>query len=56
VKSILDRTFQYTPAAKTDLKKTFTRARREQREQERRNEEAALRAADKVKPIKGAKA
>jgi hypothetical protein len=31
MKSILDRTFRYTPSAKTDLKKTFARIRREQR-------------------------
>lgn len=33
MKSILDRTFDYTPAAATDLKKTFARIRREQRAQ-----------------------
>jgi hypothetical protein len=30
VKSILDRSFHYTPSAQTDLKKTFARIRREQ--------------------------
>lgn len=31
MKSILDPTFRYTPAAATDLRKTFARIRREQR-------------------------
>ncbi|HJQ62068.1 MAG TPA: hypothetical protein VJ834_04350 [Burkholderiales bacterium] len=31
MKSILDRSFRYTPSAQTDLKKTFARVRREQR-------------------------
>jgi hypothetical protein len=31
MKSILDRSFHYIPSAQTDLKKTFARARREQR-------------------------
>lgn len=30
MKSILDPTFHYTPSAKTDLRKTFARIRREQ--------------------------
>ena len=30
MKSILDPTFRYTPAADTDLRKTFARVRREQ--------------------------
>ncbi len=34
MKSILDRSFQYVPAAETDLKKTFARLRREQRAEE----------------------
>jgi hypothetical protein len=43
-KSILDRSFQYTPSAQTDLAKTFRRIQREQRanEQER---------TDKVKQL-----
>jgi hypothetical protein len=36
MKSILDRTFRYTPAAETDLRKTFARIRRLQREREQR--------------------
>lgn len=31
MKSILDRSFRYTPSTQTDLRKTFARIRREQR-------------------------
>ena len=31
MKSILDRSFRYTPSDETDLRKTFARIRREQR-------------------------
>jgi hypothetical protein len=31
MKSILDRSFKYTPSSKTDLRKTFAEVRREQR-------------------------
>jgi len=31
MKSILDRSFKYTPSTSTDLRKTFAKARREQR-------------------------
>jgi len=31
MKSILDRSFRYTPSAETDLRKTFARIRRAQR-------------------------
>ncbi|HET7595461.1 MAG TPA: hypothetical protein VFK15_00875 [Burkholderiales bacterium] len=31
MKSILDRSFRYTPSTQTDLRKTFARVRREQR-------------------------
>jgi hypothetical protein len=34
VKSILDRSFRYTPSSETDLRKTFARIRREQRLQQ----------------------
>lgn len=54
--SILDqRRFKYTPAAQTDIRETFKRARRKlQREQEqaKANQEEAER---KVKPIARAK-
>jgi hypothetical protein len=31
MKSILDRSFKYTPSSNTDLRKTFAKVRREQR-------------------------
>lgn len=34
MKSILDRSFRYTPSVETDLRKTFARIRRKQRETE----------------------
>lgn len=34
MKRILDPEFEYTPAAKTDIRKTFARVRREQKRQE----------------------
>ena len=34
MKSILDPTFQYTPSAETDVRKTFARIRRELRAQD----------------------
>jgi hypothetical protein len=45
MKSILDKTFQYTPAAQTDLKETFRRVRKEQEEKARLEAEQRL---DKV--------
>ncbi|HVE51071.1 MAG TPA: hypothetical protein VNG69_15835 [Casimicrobiaceae bacterium] len=47
MKSILDPTFSYTPAASTDLRKTFARIRREMRKQTRIDAENAA----KVSPI-----
>ena len=47
MKSILDPTFQYTPSASTDLRKTFARVRRELRKRER----AEAEASKKVSPI-----
>jgi hypothetical protein len=32
VKSILDRSFHYTPSVETDLRKTFARLRREEKQ------------------------
>lgn len=52
MKSILDRSFQYTPSAKTDLRKTFARIRREQRERELRQSANAQEASTKVAPLK----
>lgn len=45
---ILDKSFRYVPAAKTDIRKTFKRIRAEQ---QKNAEEAAV----KVKPIVKAK-
>ena len=47
MKSILDPSFQYTPSASTDLRKTFARVRREMRKQARVDAEASA----KVSPI-----
>ncbi|HEX6004393.1 MAG TPA: hypothetical protein VFZ14_10405 [Burkholderiales bacterium] len=49
MKSILDRSFRYTPSTQTDLRKTFARVRREQRlvesEAVRRSAESRLKVA-----------
>lgn len=47
MKSILDPTFQYTPSASTDLRKTFARIRREMR----KNAQIEAEASAKVSPI-----
>ena len=47
MKSLLDPTFNYTPSASTDLRKTFARVRREMRKQARIEAEASA----KVSPI-----
>lgn len=55
VKSILDRSFHYTPSVQTDLKKTFARIRREQRGQIRTNRtgtQAAAETRTKVVPMR----
>lgn len=52
MKSILDRSFQYTPSAQTDLKKTFARIRREKRAQEAANDRATAEAILKVSPLR----
>jgi len=54
MKSILDRSFQYTPSAQTDLKKTFARIRREQRVREVAQTKASAEANLKVSPIRPA--
>lgn len=54
MKSILDRSFQYTPSAQTDLKKTFARIRREQRAQDAANDRATAEATLKVSPLRPA--
>jgi hypothetical protein len=40
MKSILDRTFRYTPSFNTDLKKTFARVQRERRTELEKSERA----------------
>jgi hypothetical protein len=54
MKSILDRSFQYTPSAQTDLKKTFARIRREQRAQDAANDRASAEATLKVSRLRPA--
>ncbi|HTN27337.1 MAG TPA: hypothetical protein VL180_06085 [Burkholderiales bacterium] len=54
MKSILDRSFQYTPSAATDLKKTFARIRREQRALDAANDRAAAEANLKVSQLRPA--
>jgi hypothetical protein len=54
MKSILDRSFQYTPSAATDLKKTFARIRREQRALDAANDRAAAEATLKVSQLRPA--
>jgi hypothetical protein len=49
VKSILNRSFRYTPSHETDLRKTFAKIRREQRLQARKEQADAPRA--NVSPI-----
>lgn len=50
MKSILDRSFRYTRSIDTDLRKTFARIRREQRQQEQLQGEGE--AHRKVFPLK----
>ena len=54
MKSILDRSFQYTPSAQTDLRKTFARIRREQRTREVAQAKATAVVNHKVSPIRPA--
>ena len=52
MKSILDRSFRYTPSAHTDLRKTFARVRREQRVQDQDDLEATAEARLKVAQLR----
>ncbi|MGQ0523604.1 MAG: hypothetical protein ACT4P8_08105 [Betaproteobacteria bacterium] len=52
MKSILDRSFRYTPSAHTDLRKTFARVRREQRTLDHEATAAAEEAKIKVAPLR----
>ena len=51
MKSILDRSFRYTHSSQTDLKKTFAKIRRLQRESEALQFQADAEAKSKVLPI-----
>jgi hypothetical protein len=51
LKSILDPTFVYTPAVKTDLRETFRRVRAEQAQAAEREQADKAEAAQKVAPI-----
>jgi hypothetical protein len=52
VKSILDRSFRYTSSVETDLRKTFARVRREQRNQQKVQTQADADAFAKVRPLR----
>lgn len=52
MKSVLDRSFQYTPSVETDLRKTFARIRRRLKEEERERMLADAEAKAKVASIK----
>ncbi len=54
MKSILDRTFQYVPSAQTDLRKTFKRLRREQRDAQAASVRASAEATLKVSRLRPA--
>ncbi len=54
MKSVFDRAFHYTPSVQTDIRKTFARIRREQREEQRLRDVAEAEAKSKVSPIKPA--
>jgi hypothetical protein len=54
MKSVFDRSFHYTPAVQTDIKKTFARIRREIREQQRARDLKEAETLAKVSPIKPA--
>jgi hypothetical protein len=56
MKSILDRSFRYVPSASTDVRKTFARARREQRRAGEGRNPAGVASAAKVVSIKQLKA
>jgi hypothetical protein len=54
MKSVFDRSFHYTPAVQTDIRKTFARVRREIRDQQRALEMVEEKTLAKVSPIKAA--
>jgi hypothetical protein len=52
MKSILDSSFRYTPSAQTDLRKTFARLRREQKQADLMRVRAKIAAKVTVLPTK----
>ena len=52
MKSVLDRSFQYTPSVDTDLRKTFARIRREQRTLQQPLAHADAETLAKVRPLR----
>jgi len=46
MKSILDRSFRYTPSVETDLRKTFARIRRKQRETQTAQEQGEIKTGN----------
>jgi hypothetical protein len=52
MRSVLDRSFQYTPSVETDLRKTFARIRRRMKEEEKARVLSEVEAKSKVSPIK----
>ncbi len=51
---LTDQDFKYTPAASTDIRKTFARIERERKAQRKAAEEAAKVDNAKVRQLKGA--
>ncbi len=52
VKSILDPTFRYTNSVETDLRKTFARIRREQRNEQRAHAKVEAESLFKVRLLR----
>lgn len=52
MKSLLDPTFRYTPAAATDIRKTFARIAREQKAESDRRKANEAEAQRVVEPIR----
>lgn len=55
-RSILDPAFRYVPAVETDLRKTFARVRKEQRDADRARAELEAATAATVRPLTPKKA
>ena len=50
MRSILDRSFKYTKSIDTDIRKTFARIRREQREAQRASDDTARKVLSMRRP------